>query len=82
MRTAWTLEWKSDVVGSYDVEAGACERLSGREGWDLIWESRKNVSCYECRANQPVYCCRRDSKFGLDLALALSLRFALAVHGY
>lgn len=31
-----------DVVGSYDFEARDCERLSGREGWDLIWESRKN----------------------------------------
>lgn len=28
--------------GSYDVEAGDCKRLSGREGGNCIWESRKD----------------------------------------
>lgn len=31
-----------DVIGSYDFEERDCERLSGREGWDFKWESRKN----------------------------------------
>jgi hypothetical protein len=41
----------------------------------------RTISCYDCRANQPVYCCCCDLKFGQDLALALSLT-ALALHGY
>jgi hypothetical protein len=57
-------------------------RGSAAERYGILYGNlERTISCYDCRANQPVYCCCSDAKFGRDLALALSLT-ALALHGY
>ena len=81
MRTAWTVEWVPDVVGSYDVKRDIARGSVTESDGILYGNLERTISCYDCRANQPVYCCCSDAKFGRDLALALSLT-ALALHGY